>query len=220
MSPVSMSMICTSRASPESSSERLADTRCTGGHPAEQPTGSGASLDVVAHSGLSRRGPRGGAASRPSIRPAGAHLPEPRHARACRIADLLEDYQGPGARASFACDNGSAAAIIPAQKWAPVGGALPGARRPGGCPARRYTPTIDTKLTQRPGAPPRLCVSPSFGSLICRGPASPRSWSHISYIMRSPLAPIGCPKLLSPPSGFTGWGPSPSNLPASTSFHP
>lgn len=33
-----------------------------------------------------------------------------------------------------------------------------------GSPATaRYTPTIDTKLTQRPGAPPRLCVSPSFG---------------------------------------------------------
>src|SRR5262249_21909103 len=52
-------------------------------------------------------------------------------------------------------------------------------------------PTIDTKLTQRPGAPPRLCVRPSLGLEICRAPASPRSCSHISYIMRSPLAPIG-----------------------------
>jgi hypothetical protein len=32
-----------------------------------------------------------------------------------------------------------------------------------GCAARRYAPTIETKLTQRPGAPPRLWVSPSFG---------------------------------------------------------
>ena len=27
-------------------------------------------------------------------------------------------------------------------------------------------PTTDAKLTHRPGAPPRLCVSPSFGFLI------------------------------------------------------
>src|SRR5215469_1619996 len=82
-----------------------------------------------------------------------------------------------------------------------------------------YFPTIEMKLTQRPGAPPKLWVRPSFGLAIWRGPASPRSWSHISYIMRRPLAPIGWPKLLSPPSGFTGWGPSPSKRPARTSFH-
>ena len=29
-----------------------------------------------------------------------------------------------------------------------------------------YFPTTETKLTQRPGAPPRLCVTPSFGSAI------------------------------------------------------
>ena len=38
--------------------------------------------------------------------------------------------------------------------------------------------------------------------------------------MRSPLAPIGWPKLFSPPSGLIGCGPSPSKRPASTSFQP
>src|SRR5262249_40271225 len=80
-------------------------------------------------------------------------------------------------------------------------------------------PTTDTKLTQRPGAPPRLWVRPIFGSLICRGPASPRNCSHISYIMRNPDAPIGWPNDFRPPSGFTGSLPSRSKKPSSTSCH-
>ncbi len=34
-----------------------------------------------------------------------------------------------------------------------------------------------------------MCVSPSFGFSICRGPASPRSCSHISYIGHEALGP-------------------------------
>src|SRR2546428_6664671 len=46
-----------------------------------------------------------------------------------------------------------------------------------------------------------------------------RSWSHASKSIRSPEAPIGWPKDLSPPSGFTASSPSRSKVPASTSFH-
>src|SRR6266851_5176806 len=82
-----------------------------------------------------------------------------------------------------------------------------------------WLPTTETKLTQRPGCPPRLWVRPTFGLLIWRGPASPRSCSHISYIMRRPEAPIGWPNDLSPPSGLTGKRPSRSKKPSSTSCH-
>ena len=78
-------------------------------------------------------------------------------------------------------------------------------RSPGSCKNEHpdvRAPTTDTKLTHRPGAPPRLWVRPSFGSAIWRGPASPRSCSHISYIMRRPEAPIGWPKRLEPAVGI------------------
>ena len=46
------------------------------------------------------------------------------------------------------------------------------------------------------------------------GGASPRSCSQHSKSMRSPEAPIGCPKDFSPPSGLTGSSPSRSKVPA------
>jgi hypothetical protein len=49
--------------------------------------------------------------------------------------------------------------------------------------------------------------------------ASPRSCNQHSNSIRRPDAPIGWPKLFSPPSGLTGSSPSRSNVPASTSFH-
>src|SRR5438445_373378 len=145
--------------------------------------------------------PRGRRPPRRAPRAAEPVEPQLRRARAPRRRGRRVDAQRPA---------GQEPGRVPAR---PAGG------RPAE-PARRvaYSPTTDTKLTHRPGAPPRLWVSPSFGSGICRGPASPRSWSHISYIMRSPLAPIGGPNVLSPPSGFTGCGPSPSKRPSSTSF--
>src|SRR5205814_2319268 len=146
--------------------------------------------------------PRGRCPPRRAPRAAEPVEPQLRRARAPRRRGRRVDAQRPA---------GQEPGRVPAR---PAGG------RPAE-PARgvAYTPTTDSQLTHRPAAPPRLWVSPSFGSGICRRPASPRSWSHISYIMRSPLAPIGWPKLLSPPSGFTGCGPSPSKRPSSTSFH-
>ena len=57
-------------------------------------------------------------------------------------------------------------------------------------------PTTLTKLTQAPGWPPRLWVSPSVRpavmAAICRSAgASPRSWSQHSKSIRRPHAPMG-----------------------------
>src|SRR5262245_33834764 len=46
---------------------------------------------------------------------------------------VLEDYRGPGVRAAFAYDNGSAVPIIPAQKCA-NGRCTPGRSAPGSLP--------------------------------------------------------------------------------------
>src|SRR5439155_6548199 len=86
-------------------------------------------------------------------------------------------------------------------------------------------PTTLTKLTHSPGEPPRLWVRASFlpaaiEEIVRSGGASPRSWSQHSKSMRRPLAPIGWPKALRPPSGLTGSSPSRSKVPASASFQP
>ena len=47
-----------------------------------------------------------------------------------------------------------------------------------------------------------------------------RSWSQHSKSMRRPEAPMGWPKDLRPPSGFTASSPSRSKVPARTSFEP
>ena len=52
-------------------------------------------------------------------------------------------------------------------------------------------PKIDTNETNSPGRPPMFCTRERPGRSSCRSPASPRYWSHTSYIMRRPLAPTG-----------------------------
>ncbi len=78
-------------------------------------------------------------------------------------------------------------------------------------------PTIKHEQMPVPAFPPRLWVSARRGFFTCRGPALPCSCLYISYIMRRPLAPSGCPKHLSPPSVFTGRSPFRVNVPASIS---
>src|SRR5207247_2094836 len=79
--------------------------------------------------------------------------------------------------------------------------------------------TVDTFRRLVPEAAALPVERHALPALWGRGRATPRDRSHIPYIMRSPLAPVGWPKLLSPPSGFTGCGPSPAKRPSSTSFH-
>jgi len=51
---------------------------------------------------------------------------------------------------------------------------------------------------------PTLCDTPMRGALgICRGPAVPRNCCTSSYSWAIPVAPMGCPRLSSPPSVFT-----------------
>ncbi len=61
--------------------------------------------------------------------------------------------------------------------------------------ASSSSPTTETKLTQAPGAPPRLWVRalrlPAATLAICRSPASPRSCVQHSNSIRRPDAPIG-----------------------------
>lgn len=98
----------------------------------------------------------------------------------------------------------------------PSQGSIEGSRNilPGFLDYPSSEPTIEAKLTHSPGAPPRLWVMPrvlppSVTDLIWRSAgACLRSCSQHSNNMRSPEAPMGCPKLLSPPSGLTGSSPS------------
>jgi len=84
----------------------------------------------------------------------------------------------------------------------------------GGFEAMSYYVIVATAGPSPPSQPPPFSASAIFASGTCRAPHRPRSWSTSSVSWAQPVAPIGWPRLSSPPPGLIGTRPPSSVSPA------
>src|SRR5262249_52437427 len=84
--------------------------------------------------------------------------------------------------------------------------------------AHAAAPTMQTVETA-PG-PPSVCASPRRAPSPCRSPGRPSTWSPISAIILTPVAPTGWPHDCRPPERLTGMSPPNAVAPLSSRAPP